>query len=134
MYEPPNVDPVAVPDLARRLMVADSTVNYWRHRGELPAPRWQRARNFLWDWRRDVEPWAIETGRARDKGSAAEPCPSCGGAMRTCVALHRPGGHVGRIEPVEQGDLWHSCRVCGWSSFEPVPEPKQPRRAERIHR
>lgn len=58
-----TADPVGIPEIAARLNVARATVDQWRFRELLPAPRWIVGGRPAWDWTADVEPWARQTGR-----------------------------------------------------------------------
>jgi hypothetical protein len=118
----PNVDPVTLPAVYKRLQVTQQTAREWSANGEMPEPLWAFGNAPGWDWRSQVGPWAIATGRARDLGDDpdAGACPACGGTLGRQVALQRPGGAAGRREPVQRGEPWHSCRSCGWTSFEPA--------------
>lgn len=60
-----GTDPVGISDIARRLGVQRDTVQKWRTRGLLPAPRWVVGGRPAWSWSEDIEPWARTTGRLR---------------------------------------------------------------------
>jgi hypothetical protein len=55
-------DPVGLAEIAERLQVATVTVNQWRTRGVLPAPKVTLAMGPLWSWS-TIERWARDTGR-----------------------------------------------------------------------
>jgi len=58
----PAILPVGLAEIAERLGVARQTVDAWRTRGRLPAPRWTVGGRPAWAWC-DIETWAVETGR-----------------------------------------------------------------------
>lgn len=58
----PRMDPVGTVEIAARLGVKRETVDKWRTRDLLPAPRWTVGGRPAWDWV-DVERWARDTGR-----------------------------------------------------------------------
>lgn len=55
-------EPVGAVEIAARLGVARATVDQWRQRDLLPAPRWTVGGRPAWDWP-DIQQWATETGR-----------------------------------------------------------------------
>lgn len=59
---PADVEPVGIVEIAARLGVKRQTVDVWKIRGVLPAPRWLVGGRPCWLWS-DVERWAQETGR-----------------------------------------------------------------------
>lgn len=61
--QPAAVEPVGAVEIAGRLGVERQTVDQWRQRGVMPAPRWTVGGRAAWDWELDIVPWALETGR-----------------------------------------------------------------------
>lgn len=57
-----TVDPVGAVEIAERLGVARATVDQWRQRRILPAPRWTVGGRPAWEWPQ-IEQWAKVTGR-----------------------------------------------------------------------
>jgi len=55
-------EPVGLAEIAERLGVARATVDQWRARGLLPAPRWTVGGRPAWSLH-DILRWARETGR-----------------------------------------------------------------------
>jgi predicted DNA-binding transcriptional regulator AlpA len=55
-------EPVGLAEIAERLGVKRGTVDMWRTRGQLPAPRWTVGRRPAWNWP-DVLAWALDTHR-----------------------------------------------------------------------
>jgi hypothetical protein len=56
-------DIVGLSEIAERLGVEKDTPDVWRRRGLLPEPRAVISGTPLWDWDRDIVPWATATGR-----------------------------------------------------------------------
>lgn len=57
-----TTEPVGLQEIGDRLGVARPTVDSWRTRDLLPAPRWTVGGRPAWDWF-EIEAWAIATGR-----------------------------------------------------------------------
>lgn len=57
-----NPDLVGIHEIATRLSVKRATVDQWRHRKLLPAPRWVVSGTPMWTWA-EIEVWAAATGR-----------------------------------------------------------------------
>jgi predicted site-specific integrase-resolvase len=55
-------DPVGAKEIAARLGVAAHTVEQWKWRGLLPAPKWKVGGRDAWNWP-DIARWAKSTGR-----------------------------------------------------------------------
>lgn len=54
--------PVGMPEIAKRLGVAGTTVQQWRYRELLPDPWWTVGGGPAWPWW-VIESWAQRTGR-----------------------------------------------------------------------
>lgn len=59
-----NAFPVGAAEVAARLGVKRQTVQTWRHRNLLPAPRWTVSGQPAWEWA-EIETWAKRTDRLR---------------------------------------------------------------------
>jgi hypothetical protein len=59
-------DLVGLAEIAERLGVLYETAVRWRYRNLLPEPRWMISGSPIWDWDRDIAPWARSTGRLVD--------------------------------------------------------------------
>jgi hypothetical protein len=61
-----DTTPVGVIEIAERLKVTRDAVNNWRRHGRdvgFPEPRWTVGGRPAWDWHRDIEAWARDSGR-----------------------------------------------------------------------
>jgi len=73
---PCDIDPVGPTEIAARLNVPKNTANAWIYDKVLPPPRWRIGPGPVWDWR-DIQAWAIATGRLSPVASAPPPPPRC---------------------------------------------------------
>jgi hypothetical protein len=64
--------PVGLVEIAERLGLRRQTISVWRTRHpDFPHPRWRVSGLPAWDWRRDVLPWLIATGRPTEPETAS---------------------------------------------------------------
>lgn len=63
--------PVGAAEIAARLGVQPQTVQTWRQRKLMPAPRWTVSGQPAWDWT-EVEDWARRTGRLQPTDTHAD--------------------------------------------------------------
>ena len=60
----PDAIPVGLVEIAVLMGVKRNTVDQWRYRDEtFPKSRWTVGGRPAWDWRVDIEPWAIKSDR-----------------------------------------------------------------------
>lgn len=55
------LDLVGIAEVSTRLDIPRNTLKAWRSRGTLPEERWNVSGSPIWDWDRDIVPWARET-------------------------------------------------------------------------
>ncbi len=82
-------DPVGAKEIATLLDVEEQTVQQWKHRKLLPAPRWPEVGGRpAWTWEQ-IRAWAVETGRAPAERMLGQWAREARGTVPTDASIER---------------------------------------------